>query len=133
MLSSKSGDEQTLKWVAEGGTTADYAPPKYTTAAGANAKLRSTNTYKGKAVISDVCEDLRLINGVHKNGVNVLYANYGVKWIPLEMFKKEYYDSSGGFIVQITASPAANWVYDDSSAQRWFALGRIWENWDRQQ
>jgi prepilin-type N-terminal cleavage/methylation domain-containing protein len=130
LLTSQLGDEQTLRWTASGGTSSQYAPPKYyNTGSMTGAKLRSANVFKGKAVLSDYIADLRLIKGVHKNGVNVLYSSYAVKWVPLEMFKKEYYNSFKQEVVKIGASPADNYNYSGD----WFALGRIWETFDRQQ
>jgi prepilin-type N-terminal cleavage/methylation domain-containing protein len=131
LLTSKFGDEQTLSWAAgPGGTATNFSAPAYFNTAGmSGAKLRSTNVFKGKAIVFDFNEDPRLINGVHKNGVNVLYASYAVKWIPLEMFKQEMY-SGQNLVIKINGGPhQPNYTY----AGDWFALGRMWENFDRQQ
>jgi prepilin-type N-terminal cleavage/methylation domain-containing protein len=130
MLTSKTGDEQTLSWSAGiGGTASNYVPPVYyNTSTMTGARLRSANVYKGKAILADVSEDIRLINGVHKTGVNVLYASYAVKWIPIEMFKRDMFTGTTPNF-GISPSPTANYTFTGD----WFALGRMWENFDRQQ
>jgi prepilin-type N-terminal cleavage/methylation domain-containing protein len=129
LLTSKLGDEQTLRWTAPPGGSATFlpAPIYWNTGTMTGAKLRSTNAFKGKAIVADVCEDKLLVNGVHKNGVNVLYAHYGVKFIPYDNFKQEYKDSPN---LRISGTPATNYTY---SGGDWFALGRLWEIFDRQQ
>ncbi|MEA2711715.1 MAG: hypothetical protein QOF78_4316 [Phycisphaerales bacterium] len=128
MLTSKPNDEQTLRWTAPGGTAAFYAPPIYynTSTTMGVSKLRGSNVFKGKAIVADLCEDTRLINGIHKNGVNVLYANYAVKWVPFDMIKQEFKDSPN---LKINGTPTK---YNYSGGD-WFALGRLWEIFDRQQ
>jgi hypothetical protein len=91
------------------------------------AKLRSANVFKGKAIVSDFCEDQRLIKGVHKKGINVLYSSYAVKWIPIEMLQRDFKLNQN---LRIKGTPAENYTYEDGD---WFALGRLWENFDRQQ
>ena len=122
-LTSRVGDEQTLRWTAGTGTAADWNRPVYTsTFVGANATLRSAAAFKSKAIVADLLGDPRLVNGVHKSGVNVLYANYGVKWVPIEMFKDDLNQTS------ITPGPAGNYISGGGS----MALHRIWETFDRQ-
>ena len=128
ILTSKLNDEQTLRWSAgPGGTASSYSAPCYSNNSGMTvSKLRSTNVFKSKAIMSDFCEDPRLIQGVHKDGVNVLYASYAVKWIPRDMFKQELDNGA----IKINGSPTQpNYNYSGD----WFALGRMWENFDRQQ
>jgi type II secretory pathway pseudopilin PulG len=124
-LTSRVGDEQTLRWTANDGTgtAAAWKRPVYTsTFAGSNAVLRSSSALKSKAIVADLLGDPRLVSGVHKNGVNVLYANYGVKWVPLTAFKDDLNQTS------ITPGPAGNYISGGGS----FALHRIWETLDRQ-
>ena len=130
MLSSKSGDEQTLSWGAPpGGSSSNWQAPRYFNTGGmAGAKLRSANVFRGKAIVADLMEDPRLVAGVHGNGVNVLYASYAVKWVPVEMFKQDLAKTA------IRPGPAANYVWDDAlGGAGWSALGRIWETFDRHQ
>jgi hypothetical protein len=124
MLTSQLGDEQTLRWTAPTGTSTAWTAPRYfNTGTMLGAKLRSANVFKGRAVVSDLLGDPRLITGVHKNGVNVLFSSYAVKWIPVEMFKTDLANTS------INPGPTGNYLYNGD----WFALGRIWETFDRQQ
>jgi prepilin-type N-terminal cleavage/methylation domain-containing protein len=122
-LTSKLGDEQTLRWTAATGVATAWTRPVYTsTFANANANLRSTSALKSKAIVSDMVGDPRLVLGLHKKGVNVLYANYAVKWVPLEEFKTDLANTS------INPSPTGNYIFSGD----WFALFRIWEDFDRQ-
>ena len=52
-------------------------------------KWRTAKEFNNKAILADLIGDPRVILGVHKTGVNVLYGNYAVKWIPVEFFKDE--------------------------------------------
>ena len=127
-LTSKLGDEQTLRWTASGGSGSFFAPPKYfNTGTMVGAKLRGTNVFKNKAIVADLCEDVRLIKGIHKSGVNVLYASYAVKWVPFENLKPEFKNSPN---LRINGTPTSNYNYAGGD---WFALGRLWEEFDRQQ
>ena len=127
-LTSQMNDEQTLRWTASGGTASYFAPPVYfnTSTTMTKSKLRSANVFKGKAIVSDLMEDPKLINGIHKNGLNVLYASYAVKWIPYDMLRQQYKDDYG---LRINGTPI-KYTY---SGGDWFALGRMWEMFDRQQ
>jgi prepilin-type processing-associated H-X9-DG protein len=124
-LTSKNGDEQTLRWTSptSGGSASAWVRPTYTeTFVGGNAKIRSAAALKSKAIVADLLGDPRLVSGVHKNGVNVLFADYAVKWVPVEMFKEDL------ALTAISPSPANNYISSGSSA----ALHRIWETFDRQ-
>lgn len=125
MLTSKNGDEQTLRWTAPStASSSNWQPPVYyNTPTMIGAKLRSASVFKGKAVLSDLLADVRLINGVHKKGVNVLFSSYAVKWVPIEMFQQDLAS------IAITVPPTNNYTFTGD----WFALGRIWETFDRQQ
>jgi prepilin-type N-terminal cleavage/methylation domain-containing protein len=122
-LTSKAGEEQTLRWTATAGTASAWSRPLYTgTYAGSPAFIRSTSVLKSKALVSDLLGDPRLVFGVHKQGVNVLYGNYAVKWVPLEYFKKDLDQTS------ITPGPTSNYISGGGGT----ALHRIWETLDQQ-
>jgi hypothetical protein len=122
-LTSKNGDEQTLRWTATSGTGTAWGRPVYTaTFTGSDARLRNASVLKGKAIVSDLIGDPRLVNGIHKKGVNVLYANYAVKWVSIDAFKVELP------LTSINPGPEGNYIYSGD----WFALARIWEAFDRQ-
>jgi prepilin-type N-terminal cleavage/methylation domain-containing protein len=124
-LTSDPNDNQTLRWTAGTGNASVWNRPVYTgTFAGANAVLRSGAALKSKAIVADMLGDPRLVNGVHKTGVNVLYANYGVKWIPIEMFKADL------TLTNITPSPVGNYTAGGGGSSS--ALHRTWETFDRQ-
>ena len=128
LLTSQLGDEQTLRWTNDPPVGTNWVAPRYfNTGTMLGAKLRSANVFKGKAIVSDLCEDQRLIKGVHKSGINVLYSSYAVKWIPMEMLARDFKLNQN---LRISGSPAANYDYTGGD---WFALGRLWENFDRQQ
>ena len=128
LLTSQLGDEQTLRWTADPAPSGGWAPPRYYNTSGMlGAKLRSANVFKGKAIVSDFCEDQRLIKGVHKKGINVLYSSYAVKWIPIEMLQRDFKLNQN---LMISGSPATYYDYTNGD---WFALGRLWETFDRQQ
>ena len=146
MLTSKANDEQTLRWTAQAAATPGFLPPPvyYNTSASMTvSKLRSANVFRGKAIVSDICEDQRWIKGMHKDGVNVLFASYAVKWIPLSMFKQDFQDPNTPTITFVeyvnpggggaaAASPTTPHDFSGGS-HKWFALARMWENFDRQQ
>jgi prepilin-type N-terminal cleavage/methylation domain-containing protein len=117
-MTSNPADNQTLRWTAPNGTATEWNRPQY---GGAGAKLRSATAFKSKAILSDLLGDPRLVAGVHKNGVNVLYANYGVKWVPVEHFKTDL------SLTAISTPPTGNYVSSGSSS----ALHRIWETFDQ--
>jgi prepilin-type N-terminal cleavage/methylation domain-containing protein len=127
-LSSVSGWEQTLKWTANDGVPIAagqpwkrpvyYNNPGFV---GQAAKTRTANVFKSKAIVSDLLGDPRLVQGIHKDGVNVLYANYAVKWIPREYFKTDL------ALTAISTPPTNNYISAGSST----ALHRIWETFDR--
>ena len=125
-LSSEVNWEQTLRWTAAttGGSATGWVRPVYTGVyTGPNAaKVRSLNLLKNKAIVSDLLGDPRLVAGVHKTGVNVLFGSYGVKWVPIEMFRKDLDQTS------ITPGPTGNYISGGGGT----ALHRIWEVFDRQ-
>ena len=118
-LTSIPADNQTLRWTAANGTASEWSRPLI---AGSGAKLRGAHLFKSKAIVSDLVGDPRLIEGIHRTGVNVLYANYAVKWVPLDYFKA---DSA---LTAISTPPTGNYVSSGSSS----ALHRMWETFDRQ-
>ena len=122
MLTSKADDEQTLRWTAgPGGTATSYSAARvFNTGGMSGAKLRSANVFKGKAIMADFCEDPRLINGVHKNGVNVLYASYAREMDPARDVQERDVRSARTPPVRINGSPTQpNYTF----AGDWFALG----------
>jgi prepilin-type N-terminal cleavage/methylation domain-containing protein len=127
-LSSVAGWEQTLRWTANDGVPpvpgAPWKRPVYFNTVGfvgQPAKLRTANVFKGKALVSDLIGDPRLVLGTHKDGVNVLYANYAVKWIPRDFFKNDLNQTS------ITTPPTNNYTLAGGST----ALHRCWETFDQ--
>src|SRR2546423_1279509 len=126
-LASKSGWEQTLRWTANDGTGTASAwkrPLYYNTPGfvGEKAMLRTANVFKGKALIADQLGDPRLVLGIHKDGVNVLFATYAVKWVPLDYFKSDLLQTS------TSTGPTGNYVQASGS----FILHHIWETFDQQ-
>jgi prepilin-type N-terminal cleavage/methylation domain-containing protein len=125
-LTSKAGDEQTLKWQAlrSNGETG-WISPRYQNNpgfVGGDSLLRSSRKYSQLAIVSDMLGDPRLVAGLHKTGANVLYGNYSVKWVPLDHFKTDLAATS------ISTFPTGNYVSGGGS----FSLHRIWEDFDRQ-
>ena len=118
-MSSSSADDTSLKWTAVAATGPTWSPPTYT----GTAFNRSIKTFSSKAIVSDLLGDPRLVDGVHKNGVQVLYGHWGVKWVPIEMFKQDL------LLTKVNPSPAENYL--DASPDK-HALARIWETFDRQ-
>jgi prepilin-type N-terminal cleavage/methylation domain-containing protein len=120
-MSSHPNDDRSLRWdVAPGtptawGTPALMVPP---------AKIRTAKDFNNKAILSDILGDERLIKGTHKNGVNVLYGNYAVKWVPLDMFKNEVKQ------LQMTTTSLTQSNYYLIGG--FDAFDRIWEEFDRQ-
>jgi hypothetical protein len=112
-----------MRWTAAAGTATAWSRPIFTgTFVGSNPKLRSANFLKGKSIVSDMVGDPRFVQGLHTKGVNVLYANYAVKWVPLEAFKADL------ALTSVNPGPTGNYIYNGD----WFALFRIWETFDRQ-
>jgi prepilin-type N-terminal cleavage/methylation domain-containing protein len=127
-LASTGGWEQTLRWTANDGVAnppgAPWKRPVYYNSpnfVGERAKLRTANVFKGKAIVSDLIGDPRLVEGIHKDGVNVLYANYAVKWVPRDFFKKDLVQTA------ISTPPTNNYVQQSGSS----ALHRMWETFDQ--
>jgi prepilin-type N-terminal cleavage/methylation domain-containing protein len=127
-LRSQSGWEQSLRWTANDGVPplpgAAWKRPVYyntPTFVGERAKLRRANEFKGKAIVSDLLGDPRLVQGIHKDGVNVLYANYAVKWMPRDFFKNDLNATA------ISTPPTNNYTQQSGST----ALHRIWETFDQ--
>ena len=116
----------TLKWQAlrSNGETG-WISPRYQNNpgfVGGESLLRSARKYNSTAIVSDMLGDPRLVAGLHKKGVNVLYGNYSVKFVPIEMFKSDL------DLTAISPGPVNNYVSSGSSS----ALHRIWETFDRQ-
>jgi prepilin-type N-terminal cleavage/methylation domain-containing protein len=104
--------ERSLRWGytwsgAPAGTSSAWLTPVNASQSGPGkdqARIRTAREYNDKAIISDLIGDPRLVEGLHRKGVNVLYGNYAVKWVPLDMFKNELVQQS------ITPSPLGNYV-----------------------
>lgn len=125
------GWEQSLRWSVD--TTEPNAPrmraPRYMDGYGGRAaKIRSAKEYNNKAILADIMGDPRVLEAVHKKGVNVLYGSYAVKWVPLEFFKEnlalQSMDSRYG------AAVPAGLVSNSYYAGDWSALARTWEDFD---
>jgi prepilin-type N-terminal cleavage/methylation domain-containing protein len=118
------GWEQTLRWSIVPGTAGNYTAPAYMDSYGGRAaKIRTAKYYNNKAILADLIGDPRVLLGVHKQGVNVLYGNYAVKWVPVEFFKDELarqkMDNSGVVV--------SNSYYIGPAD----ALAKTWEIFDR--
>jgi type II secretory pathway pseudopilin PulG len=48
--------------------------------------------FKGKALVCDEIIQGTFVKQAHKNGVNVLYANWAALWVPTSMFQDEWND-----------------------------------------
>jgi prepilin-type N-terminal cleavage/methylation domain-containing protein len=122
--SSRPGDEQSLRWDVVPGTPTSWGSPIYRPT---TAKIRSAKDYNNKAILADLIGDPRLVDAIHKDGVNVLYGNYAVKWIPREFFKHELNQQ------RVDTSPLiqSNYYLAGDPAV-WGAVSRTWELFDRQ-
>jgi prepilin-type N-terminal cleavage/methylation domain-containing protein len=73
------------------------------------------NNFKGKAVISDLTiQMVHVLNG-HRRGVNVLYGDYSVRWVPMgerSVFEVEM-EKCVGFNRTNNASQAKIWKFFD--------------------
>jgi hypothetical protein len=90
----------------------------------ANAvKWRTAKEFNNKGIVADLIGDPRILPGVHKTGVNVLYGNFAVKWVPIEFFKHELVRQS----VDNRWGVVSNSYYTGPSD----ALAKTWEIFDR--
>jgi prepilin-type N-terminal cleavage/methylation domain-containing protein len=122
------GYEQSLRWSVNTSdphsATAMRAPRYLDSYQGRAAKLRTAKDYNNKAILADLTGDPRFIEAIHKKGVNVLYGNYAVKWVPVDMFKHLLAQQR----VDETPLIRSNYYYAGSGD----ALHRMWEEFDRQ-
>jgi prepilin-type N-terminal cleavage/methylation domain-containing protein len=122
--STGTGWEQSLRWSATPGIPTNMSRPRYMDSYGGRAAMiRSTREYNNKAILSDLVGDPRLVDGIHRTGVNVLYGNYAVKWVPLDVFKTELLLQRTTPGTPLTRS---NYYYEGSGQ----ALARMWELFD---
>jgi prepilin-type N-terminal cleavage/methylation domain-containing protein len=122
--STDFGYEQTLRWGIVPGTAGAMSAPRYMDGYGGKvAKIRTAKFYNNKAILADLIGDIRLVRGVHKTGVNVLYGNYAVKWVPIEFFKQDL----AGQGTTATLYTQSNYYYSGST----LALQQNWETFDR--
>jgi prepilin-type N-terminal cleavage/methylation domain-containing protein len=121
--SSRAGDERSLRWDVAPGTATAWSAPFYSPL----GKIRTAKDYNNKAILADLIGDPRLVEAIHKDGVNVLYGNYAVKWIPREFFKHELNQQ------RVDTSPLiqSNYYLAGDPAV-WSAVSRTWELFDRQ-
>lgn len=123
-MSSASDMNQSLRWAYTAGAGTNWNRPVYTSWNN-TAKTRTMAEYSNKAILSDMLGGPEMVLGLHKTGVNVLYGNYAVKWIPLDAFKAKL-DLTG-----TTNGPAGNYV-DNYSAKEPWRVNEIWEIFDDQ-
>jgi prepilin-type N-terminal cleavage/methylation domain-containing protein len=83
-------------------------------------KLLTPKTANNLAIVSDLDADVRWIRAMHKNGVNVLYGNWAVKFVPLSQFEEYtslYWVTAPAGYGYDAGSPAArvrSWIrYDE--------------------
>jgi type II secretory pathway pseudopilin PulG len=128
MMSSRPGDEQSLRWGITAGTTDKWSTPFYQNNDGSKtSKLRSATEFNNKAILADLIGDPRLVEAIHKTGVNVLYGNYAVKWVPVQMFKQEL------LAQRVDTSPLVQSnYYLANDPNVWNAVARTWEVFDQQ-
>ena len=121
--STGTGWEQSMRWSVDVTKPPVRRPEPMDNYPGEISKLRTAKDYNNKALLADLMGDPRVLLGVHKTGVNVLYGNYAVKWVPVEFFKNELaqqkMDNSG---VAVSNS------YYVGPAD---ALAKTWEVFDR--
>jgi prepilin-type N-terminal cleavage/methylation domain-containing protein len=87
--STGTGWEQSMRWSVDVSKPVVRRPEPMDSYGGKVSKLRTTKEYNNKALLADLLGDPRVLLGVHKKGVNVLYGNFAVKWVPVEFFKDE--------------------------------------------
>jgi len=87
--STSTGWDQSMRWDVDVAKPAVRRPEPMDNYPGEISKIRTAKDYNNKAILADLIGDPRVLLGVHKKGVNVLYGNYAVKWIPIEFFKAE--------------------------------------------
>jgi prepilin-type N-terminal cleavage/methylation domain-containing protein len=125
--STSLGWEQTLRWsvnTSEPNTPKMRAPKYLDGYGGRAAKIRTAKDYNNKAILADLMGDIKIVQGIHKTGVNVLYGNYAVKWVPIEYFKVNLLQQR---LVDDTRYVFSNNYY----AGDYQALARTWEDFDR--
>ena len=90
------------------------------------AKIRKVKEYNNKAILADLIGDERLIDGVHKTGVNVLYGNYSAHYVPKAFFKQELQ------FQHVSAAPLTNgnYIYEWWQPDSQESLARTWEIFD---
>ncbi len=123
-MSSKSGEERTLRWSSTPGTASAWNRPVYWGFTN-EAKLRSMAEFNNMAILSDMLGGPEMVAGLHKSGVNVLYGNYAVKWVRLDAFNSKL------ILTRTTNGPAGNYIDANGSAGT-LANNQIWEIFDQQ-
>ena len=78
---------------------------------------------KDKAILSDIAPDLFRLEHRHGDGVNVLYANGGAKWVPLSAFQQHLKP-----IPDIYLHPSYNGLMLDETAG---AATGLWPSFDQ--
>jgi prepilin-type N-terminal cleavage/methylation domain-containing protein len=112
-------DNQTFRMTIATGNATTWTRPVFS---GTNARMHSTKEFGSKAILSDMLGDPMLVTGLHKGGVNVLYANYSVRYVPIDNFRNDLYTTAA------SGGPTTNYTGVVAGA----ALHRIWEAFDRQ-
>jgi prepilin-type N-terminal cleavage/methylation domain-containing protein len=87
------------------------------------SRWRTSKEFNNKAILADLIGDPRVLLGVHVKGVNVLYGNYAVKWVPVEFFKHELARQK----MDATGVVASNSYYIGPPD----ALAKTWEIFDQ--
>ena len=85
-LTSNSAHDHSFRWFSE--SSGNWQAPTLKGSSwwspGIVPKANQLNT---KAVITDLQGDKWMIDSQHKKGINVLYGNWAVKWVPIETFR----------------------------------------------
>jgi prepilin-type N-terminal cleavage/methylation domain-containing protein len=106
---------QPLRTAADGSTV-----PKLGIASWCPGKIVTPRQMNNKAIVADIsAADRRWVSAMHKNGVNVLYGNWAVKFVPLSHFE----DLMAGYFMD----PGSDWSYNAGS---WTDYAHAWERFD---
>ena len=87
-----------------------FVPPKLNASTWSPGKLLTPKQANNRAIVADLDADSRYLAMMHKTGVNVLYGNYAVKFVPISNYKDlldkgSYWMGSDGYFGYDSAIP----------------------------